>query len=219
MIGEDDMTVLEKMLSGQIEMSEYLYLLTSDFNLQDELNSLIPNDAIKNKEHPLWKCIAYSFLLEYDFDLYKGIIDRNKFDDSIEDNLNIWGTIHTIYSYANPNFPYTTKYYDECHLYLDVVKDIYDGYEVHYLVESIIKSVLMHTTKKGERRHIARQKIVDAFHVENMKVYPRWIQGAEWPMGANSPMRFVEQKRYNEYVEYMFIDVDTGKERTVIQYY
>ena len=213
------MTVLEKMLSGQIEMDEYLYLLTSDFNLQDELNSIIPRDAINNKEHPLWKRIAYSFLLEYNFDLYKGIIDRNKFDDSIEDNLNIWGAIHAIYSYANPNLPYTTQYYDECHLYLDVVKDIYDGYEVHSLVESIIKSVLNHNTKKGERKRIAREQIVDAFHVENTKVYPPWIQGAEWPMGVNSPMKFLKQKRHKEQVEYLFVDVDTREERVVIQYY
>ena len=213
------MTVLEKMLSGKIEMSEYLSVLTANFNLQDELNSIIPQEAKYNQEHPLWKRIAYSFLFEYDFDLYKGIIDRHKFDDSIEDNLNIWGTIHTLYSYANPNFPYTTKYYDESNLYLDVVKDIYDGYEVHHLVESIIKSVLIRTTKKGEKKRIARKKIVDSFHICNMKIYPRWIQGAEWPMGVNSPMRFIKQERHKEYVEYMFIDVDTEEERTIIQYY
>ena len=213
------MTVLEQMLSGQIEISEYLYLLTSDFNLQDELNSIIPRDAINNKEHPLWKRIAYSFLLEYNFDLYKGIIDRNKFDDSIEDNLNIWGTIHAIYSYEHPDLPYTTKYYDECNLYLEVVKDIYDGYEVHHLVESIIKSALIRTTKKGERKLIAREKIVDAFHIDNTKIFPRWIQGAEWPMGVNSPMKFLKQKHHKEHVEYVFADVDTEAERTVIQYY
>ena len=38
-------------------------------------------------------------------------------------------------------------------------------------------------------------------------------------MGANSPMKFVEQKRHKEQVEYLFIDIDTEEERTVIQYY
>ena len=200
-------------------MSEYLYVLTASFNLQDELNSIIPQEAKYNQEHPLWKRIAYSFLLEYGFDLYKAIIDRHKFDDSIADNLNIFGSIQRIYTYTNPDFAFTTKYHDELNLYLDVVKDIYDGYEVNHLVESIIKSVLIHTAKKGERKRIAREQIVDLFHVDNMKVYPRWIQGAEWPMGANSPMQFVKQKRYKEQVEYLFMDVDTKEERTVIQYY
>lgn len=211
--------ILEKMLTNEISMKEYIHLLRTDINIQYELNNIIPQEAKYNQEHSLWQRIAYSFLFEYDFDLYKAIIDRHRFDDSIEDNLNIWGTIHAIYSYEHPDLLYTTKYYDECNLYLEVVKDIYDGYEVHHLVESIIKSVLIHTTKKGERKLIAREKIVDAFHIDNTKIYPRWIQGAEWPMGINSPMEFLKQKRRKEQVEYLFIDVDTQKERTIIQYY
>ena len=68
------MTVLQQMLSGQIEMSEYLYLLTSEFNLQNELSNIIPKDAINNPKHPLWERVSYSFLLKYNFDLYNCII-------------------------------------------------------------------------------------------------------------------------------------------------
>ena len=121
MRGEGDMTVLEKMLSGQIEMSEYLYLLTSDFDLQDELSSIIPKDAIGNPTHPLWQRIAYSFLLEYGFDLYNCIISFHRLDDSLGDNLNIFGLINRIYAYTNPDFTFTTKYHDAFELYLDFI--------------------------------------------------------------------------------------------------
>lgn len=211
------MTVLEQMLSGQIEISEYIYLLTSDSVLQNELNNIIPHSAINNSEHPLWKLVSYPFLFKYNFDLYNCIISFHRLDDSIGDNLNIFGLIERIYYYTFPNFTYTTIYDDAYNTYLDVVGDCYDGPEVRMLVNEIIRKCLYIKTKSGRKKE-GQTKIQETFHVVNKKK-PRWIQGAEWPMGANSPMRFVEQKRYNEYMEYMFIDVDTGKELTVIQYY
>ena len=211
------MTVLERMLSGQIEISEYLYLLTSDFNLQDELNSIIPRDAIGNPNHPLWKCIYYDFLFQYNFDLYNCLISFHRLDDSVGDNLNIFDLIESIYTYTRSDFPFTTQYNDAFDIYLDVIKDCYDGPEVRELVNDIIKECLIVKTKSGRKKE-GKKKILERFHVID-KNKPRWIQGAEWPMGANSPMKFVEQKRHKEQVEYLFIDVDTGEERTIIQYY
>lgn len=211
------MTVLEKMLSGQIEMSEYLYVLTSNFNLQDELNSIVPKDAIENPNHPLWKCVYYHFLFQYNFDLYNCIISFHRLDDSLADNLNIFGLIKRIYNYTNPDFTFTTKYYDAYGTYLDVVKDCYDGPEVRELVNDIIKKCLSLKTKSSRKKE-GQMKIFELFHIID-KNKPRWIQGAEWPMGVNSPMKFVEQKRRKEQVEYLFVDVDTEEKRTVVQYY
>lgn len=211
------MMVLEKMLLGQIEMSEYLYVLTSNFNLQDELSSIIPKNAIENPSHPLWKSVSYRFLFQYNFDLYNCLISFHKLDDSIADNLNIFGLIQRIYTYTNPDFAFTTKYYDAFDTYLDIVKDCYDGPEVGELVNDIIKKCLCIKTKIGRKKE-GQKQILDAFHVTG-KNKPRWIQGAEWPMGVNSPMKFLKQKRHKEQVEYLFIDVDTEEERTVIQYY
>ena len=217
MRGEDDMTVLEQMLSGQIEMSEYLYLLTSDFDLQDELSSIIPKDAIGNPSHSLWKCVSYHFLFQYNFDLYNCLISFHRLDDSLGDNLNIFGLIKRIYIYTIPDFPFTTQYHDAYDTYLDVVRDCYDGPEVEELVNDIIKECLTLKTKSGRKKE-GQKKILELFHVVD-KNKPRWIQGAEWPMGVNSPMKFVKQKRHKEQVEYLFIDVDTEEKRMVIQYY
>lgn len=211
------MTVLQQMLSGRIEMNEYLYLLTSDFNLQNELNSIIPRDAIENPSHLLWKRVSYDFLFKYNFDLYNCLISFHRLDDSISDNLNIFGLTKRIYIYTFPDFTFTTKYHDAFKTYLDIVKDCYDGPEVRELVNDIINSCL-HLKSKSERKKEGQTKIQEVFHLSNKKK-PRWIQGAEWPMGVNSPMKFIKQKRHKEQVEYSFIDVDTHEERTVIQYY
>lgn len=211
------MTVLQQMLSGRIEMNEYLYLLTSDFNLQNELNSIIPRDAIENPSHLLWKHVSYDFLFKYNFDLYNCLISFHRLDDSISDNLNIFGLTKRIYIYTIPDFTFTTKYHDAFETYLDIVKDCYDGPEVRELVNDIINRCL-HLKSKSERKKEGQIKIQEVFHLSNKKK-PHWIQGAEWPMGVNSPMKFIKQKRHKEQVEYSFIDVDTDEERTVIQFY
>ena len=48
---------------------------------------------------------------------------------------------------------------------------------------------------------------------------PHWIQGPEWPMGKNSPMKYLSRKRDGERVIFTFQDVDTGEIREVEQFY
>jgi len=45
------------------------------------------------------------------------------------------------------------------------------------------------------------------------------MQGAEWPMGKNSPMKYIDRKTNGEEVLFRFVDVDTGEERIVSQFY
>ena len=214
------MSLIEKMLIGEMPMKEFLHLLSTDIKIQQELNNIIPKDAIWNPDHALWKKIAYSYLFEYDFDLYKGIAARDKFDDHIRSNVNIWGTIKAIYSYAHPNLPYTTKYMDLCMLYINVVGEAYEGDdEIRFFIEEIILSAISASPKKSEQKRIAKEAVRKAIHVEDAKKYPRWIQGAEWPMGENSPMVYVRRENHGEEVHYFFRDFDTGEERTVIQFY
>ena len=211
------MTTVEKMLTGEIPMKEFVRLLISEQQVQSELNNLIPEEAKWDEDHPLWKHVAFSFLLEYDFDLHRGIMARRLLDDSMGDNLNIWGTIHRIYEYINPDLPFTTKYEDDFQLYLDVVKEIYDGPEVRSVLEGIFTDAFKEKSKTARKKK-AKAAILEAFHVED-KNRPYWIQGAEWPMGQNSPMKYISKKREDEVVKYTFTDVDTEEIKIVEQYY
>ena len=52
------MSLIEKMLIGEMPMKEFLHLLSTDIKIQQELNNIIPKDAIWNPDHALWKKIA-----------------------------------------------------------------------------------------------------------------------------------------------------------------
>ena len=71
---------------------------------------------------------------------------------------------------------------------------------------------------KTKRKKAAREKIKELFHIEGRK-YPRWAQESEWPMGKNSPMKFIRQKQDEDQVLFWFEDVDTGEERVIEQFY
>lgn len=66
---------------------------------------------------------------------------------------------------------------------------------------------------------VARERIKFAFHIEGNK-HPHWIQGPEWPMNNDKPMKFVKTVRINpEYVQHQFVDTDSGLVRTVDDFF
>lgn len=209
--------ILESMLTGEIKMSEFIDQINQNPVAMELVATIIPQDAVNNPDHGLWQKISYDWARMCGFNAWEGICNICRFDDSIGDNLNIWGTLHAIYSYSYPNLPYTTKYHDIHTLYLEAIGDYYGGPEVKDIIESIIIDSLELKTKL-QRVKYAKEKIKNTFHVVDNKK-PWWIQGAEWPCGINSPMQFIDKKRRGEEVHYIFRDVDTGEIRTVIQYY
>ncbi len=74
------------------------------------------------------------------------------------------------------------------------------------------------TMKTTERIKAGKEALWNAFHIKDRKV-PRWVQEANWPMGQNSPMEYLGQKRDGELVKLSFRDVDTGEECVVEQFY
>lgn len=65
---------------------------------------------------------------QFNFDVYRHLVEslvmpKNK----IGTNVNVYGNIKRLYSVSHPDFPFITRYTDQSHMYLSVVKDIYDG--------------------------------------------------------------------------------------------
>lgn len=211
------MNEIELTLTGKMEMRDFIELLQSNSRVQQDVRNLIPAEAVNNEAHPIWKFIAFPTLARYDFDLYLLIVKMFKFDNSIPDNLNIWGTLKATYRYLKPELELTTKYSDAFDVYLTAVMDCFDGPEVESLVLQIIEKACIHKTKK-KRIEQAKNEIRALFHVvDNNR--PRWIQGPEWPMGKHSPMKYISKKRKGEVVLYTFQDVDTAEIRVVEQFY
>lgn len=211
------MNAIERLLTGEMEMSVFLSLVETDAALQEQLRNLVPSEAVNNPDHELWKKYSYWAVAQFEFDFYMRLMSCYRFDLSLGDNLNIFSSIRRFYFYTHPTLTCTTKYEDAFDLYLDVVKDCYDGPEVRELVQKIVYDAIPEKTKKA-RREKARLEIENQFHI-NGKNKPRWIQGPEWPMGQSSPMEFISQKRSKEYVEYLFEDFDTKKQRLIVQHY
>ena len=213
------MNTIEQMLTGKMEMSEFLAQLKSDTALQNEIRNLVPEEAAHNGSHPLWQRYSYEAFRNCGYDFLQ-VVRRHlvhRFDGTIGANLNVWSTIHKVYSYYHPELPYTNKYLETFDLYLDVIRDCFEGPEVQPLVEKIVLDA-MEIKLKGKRRESAKKEVERLFHVTDGK-RPRWIQGAEWPMGVNSPMKYISRKSKGELVQYLFEDVDTGARRTVEQFY
>jgi len=210
---------IEKMLSGEMPIKDFIQILDNDKNLQEEIRELITKDVIENREHPLWTQyrLSYQALQENNFNLLKHIKQRCEFDNSISDNLNIWGIFQCVYCALFPKTECTTKYQDKFNLYLDVIGDTYDGPEVEPFIESIIDKNIG-IEPKSKRLKIAKQQVFEMFHITGKK-RPYWIQGAEWPAGKNSPMQFLSQEKICDGKRFIFKDFDTDEIREVIQYY
>lgn len=95
--------------------------------------------------------------------------------------------------------------------------DYLGGEETDGLIRSILYQDQDFPNAK-ERNKVLKQQLRQLFHIAPRKA-PHWAQSPQWPMGTNSPMAFVSEKRDGELVQYTFCDVDTGDTRVVEQLY
>ncbi len=204
-------------LNGQLEAKCFLTELKTNFICQKEIEELMPATAIENPQHEIWKVVSYkSFEVDH-FSLINHMLRVYRLDGSVGDNLNIFSILKDFYSYSFPGFNFTSKYSQAFDFYLDVLQDCFDGPEVEKTVAQISESYQGRTPKYKAIRE-AKEEVRRVFHIEQKK-RPRWIQGPEWPMGKQSPMKFERQEKKGELVKYFFVDVDTGEEKVIEQLY
>lgn len=213
---------LDDFMSGKISIDEYRNLVEDDPEIKQELRTLIPEE-LRNPDHPYWKKDSYRYYAKYDFDLY----ELNKWEeyemhtrgriDYFGDSLNYYGVIEGFFHYLYPEKSVTDKYHIQFNMCLNICGDTYEGLEVTPVINDILKAALKEK-KKTKQIQVGKALIKEAFHTEDGK-RPKWIQGGDWPMGKNSPMKYIGNKHYSEMVDYFFVDVDTGEKRTVRQYF
>lgn len=209
--------VIEQVLSGYIGMDVFLDELQTNHELQQNIRNLVPNDAKENPAHVFWQVLPYQSLRQNNFDYYKFLFWAHHSRVKFAVHLNVFSRLRKAYRYYHPEVQCTSRYDDEFDVYLDAVKDCFDGPEVQVFVEQIVTDSMQLPSKAKRIKH-AQTTIRESFHAEGNR-RPRWIQGPEWPMGVNSPMAFIAQKKAGESVNFEFKDVDTGYTRTVKQYY
>ena len=212
------METIESFLSGEMSVRDFVAALQCDDQLRKQVNGLMPSDAINEPQHDIWKRFSYETASLCGFEIVAILKKLCVFDNSLGDNLNVFATISFFYIFNYPDFPCTDQYRDAYGLFLDAVGERFDGPEVQEVTEKIVYECL-DIRPKTKRVKTAKERVYETFHMEDRKLYPRWIQGSEWPMGKNSPMQFAKQTRRGESVLFYFRDVDTGEERIITQYY
>lgn len=210
------------MLTGQMEMAKFMEAFKYDPEVRKAISSLIPENAKNNPSHEIWKGYSYEFAESKGFDLYLMLMSFIRFDSSMGDSLNLHSTLGHFYSFVNKDIVLTNKYEEEFDCYLACLggSETYEGPEVDKLVQSIVREG-MSIPQKTKRIKAVKERIKQTFHTEDGKK-PYWIQGGEWPMGKDSPMKFIKRERDKkepEKVNYYFQDVTTGDVRVVEQYY
>ena len=209
---------VEDALCGSMEMQAFMVLMRRSTALQDALQQFIPPSAICNPSHDFWnrlkrfgmrKDVTAMQILEEDY--------RLGFGNSFAEDLNTHSDLGFIYCYWFPQTPLTTIYLERERLFLSAVGEYFGGSEVTPVLCAIITEALQEKTKTAQKKK-ARELIVQTFHVEGRN-RPYWIQGADWPMGTKSPMKYLSRTRRGEKVTYLFQDVDTLQMRQVEQYY
>ena len=211
------MSMIEDFLVGEIDIPTFLHAVEESPAVQEELNSLIPAEAKGHPAHEMWRRISYDTFHACGYDVLSVMERYCRFDGSIGDNLNIFGTVHRLYLFLHPDFRATDRYRKAHGIYLSAVQDCFDGPEVHGLVEQIVEAALEKGSQTAQLQE-AKRLIRLQFHVEGRQ-RPYWIQGPEWPMGTDSPMRYLGRKKQEESVVYCFQDAATGMQRNVVQHY
>lgn len=214
------MDYLRDFVSGELDIPEFLQQLKTNEALQAEIKDLIPQEARDNPQDVLWdkQWNSYDLWKSWNFDPFVMMHRcRYRFDLSFGDNLNVYSTLSKLYLRRHPDAKSTTKYRDTFQLFLDGCGDCFEGPEVRVFTENLLLPLLA-IPQKGKRTAAVKQAIREAFHIEDRN-RPYWIQGAEWPMGSRTPMKYLSRKKTGDGCQYYFVDVDTGEARIVQQWY
>ncbi len=214
------MNLIADFLEGKVDILHFIKVLESDEELQAAISSLIPQKLKLNSKLPFWRTYSYDAYKVDDFDCYKHLKRICKFDNSLGDNLNFFSIIKEAYSIEHS--VNSTSFYEDIYInYLEIAGETYEGPEVFHLIEDIVYST-KDIKPKTARVKTGKSMIKELFHVANNKI-PHWIQGAEWPMGTKTPMQYFGSRKIKDDLdegrEYIFRDFETGKERSIIQYY
>ncbi len=210
--------IINQTLIGEIDPKEFALSIRCDDGLREELESMVPREAKEDKMHLIWSSIPYQLYAARGFSIADVLLDFAGSEYIFGTRLNIYHSLRALYV-LNEGVPiaFTTKYAEAHEIYLEYFGEYFEGMEIMHTADAIVNDAMK--LKDGIKRKLyIKSRIRREFHCNGFK-RPKWIQCAEWPMGKNSPMKYISSRSIDEGIDYMFRDVDTGKLRTVTQYY
>ena len=215
---------------GRITVPEMLERTTTEPALLDWFNTIVPEGTLTAVVHRETDETGYTRYSAENVPFTVQIMLREELAkggrSNLAHNLNIHSCLSGILVRVFPEDGITIdetleKKFD---FMLDACPEAVDGPEVEQVIEDLLES-LPAELSKAKRVKLFKDKVKEVFPTAGGK-WPRWVQGAEWPLGMNGkPMRFVEQKRKKGkeyanmlYTQFFFEDVDTGETRVIDQF-
>lgn len=215
---------------GRITVPQMLERTEAEPALLDWFNTIVPEGKVTGVVHKETDETGYTRYYAENVPFTVQIMLREELAKGGRSNLAHALNIHSCLSYIlEEAFPEDGIVIDETlnnkfDFMLDACPEAVEGVEVEQVIEDLLES-LPTELSKAKRVKLFKEKVKEVFPTAAGK-WPRWVQGGEWPLGANGkPMRFVEQKRKKGkeyanmlYTQYFFEDVDTGETRVIDQY-
>ena len=218
------MQIVLDYIRGRIPADEFKKEWYTNPSIGEWLDSLVD---LKSPLNEKWSNLPYNYLRfaihkHYDGSCAKFIEASDSFHTQ-HPNTPKWldikwhfDAIAAIIVVAFPEIVPTTYYEEEASFYQNAVGEYLGGPEVEQYIGDILES-FPRNMGKTKRLKAAKTELKSRFHISGNQ-YPRWAQEAEWPMGTQSPMMFVSQKRTGDLVVFTFQDADTGEIRMIEQY-
>lgn len=202
-------------VSGKLTYAEFESIFTNDPSIWDTAQSLLTPEILNDETHPFWNRSNRSRLesnnysvqyacLSFGFDAVGRVVTHRMLGELV--------------SYRYPDVVLREPPgFSADDLREKLGMDYLGGPEVDDRIDEILRG-RSEDVSVTKFLNTAKQELRTLFHLAPRK-YPRWIQEPEWPMGVNSPMIFVSQRKTGELVEFVFQDADTGEQKTVKQFY
>lgn len=201
----DYIEVLKNFVSGQISFEVFEKIYFSDENLQLFLQDNLPK-----------RMIDYADVRWYNGNINMALEKKNW--KTKHGRFGVQCIIEYWLKYSDIDCYVTPIYREQSRFIINVKPDYINGEEAETFIDGIIESV-PETMPKTKRIKEIKVKIKEAFHVEDRK-YPRWAQDTDWPFSkAGKPLKYVSRKTDGDLVQHTFVDVDTGEETIVEEFY
>ena len=201
----DYIEVLKNFVSGQISFEEFESVYYSEEKLQQFLQENLPESMV-----------GYAEVRWNNGDINLALKNENW--KTKNGRLGVQYLIEYWLQYSNIDCYVTPSYREQFMFIINVMPDYINGEQAESFIDKIIENV-PETMPKTKRIKEIKAKIREAFHVEDKK-YPRWAQDTDWPFSkTGKPLKYVSRKTDGDLVQHTFVDVDTGEETIVEEFY
>lgn len=220
-INNEPSKALRMVLMGEIKVETFVRILKAYKSVQHVVEELVPPEA-NDPDHNMWKHLMYKVYKEEANSVLRYLdyftsFKKTKFMDLSACN-NFFDILKWFYSCSNNEPLVYSTWYDDAHrLFVDIMPNTYKGYSVCTVTDSIIREAMTENEWENKVEHLFK-RIKQEFICTGTE-QPVWLGFGDWQMGEKRPMAFVSQTQHGRRIDYLFQDMDSGKTKTVSQYY